>query len=75
MVGVLILVLVEDGLGVSVKTLFDNVDTVLILVLVEDGLGECKHIYKKFYCRVLILVLVEDGLGGRSCSRYYAVSS
>ena len=37
---VLILVLVEDGLGVSYKDTFHgNFTPVLILVLVEDGLG------------------------------------
>ena len=38
---VLILVLVEDGLGDLVDTrLYENLEPVLILVLVEDGLGE-----------------------------------
>ena len=36
---VLILVLVEDGLGVSQKCGKSNPFSVLILVLVEDGLG------------------------------------
>ena len=60
---VLILVLVEDGLGETVngrKLLYK----VLILVLVEDGLGEVSY-KDTFHCKfpVLILVLVEDGLG------------
>ena len=38
---VLILVLVEDGLGDTYETLYHLLfETVLILVLVEDGLGE-----------------------------------
>ena len=36
---VLILVLVEDGLGAPKKGYSDTIFTVLILVLVEDGLG------------------------------------
>ena len=36
---VLILVLVEDGLGVSIMTRTNLKIKVLILVLVEDGLG------------------------------------
>ena len=62
---VLILVLVEDGLGdqqyIPVKTLKRFV---LILVLVEDGLGVLVLNTKQTIPqRVLILVLVEDGLG------------
>ena len=41
---VLILVLVEDGLGETVETYdIENYVLVLILVLVEDGLGEEKQ--------------------------------
>ena len=36
---VLILVLVEDGLGGNRKTAHGYIQLVLILVLVEDGLG------------------------------------
>ena len=36
---VLILVLVEDGLGVQINWIMAHIITVLILVLVEDGLG------------------------------------
>ena len=39
-VGVLILVLVEDGLGVHPVEVVEKIKAVLILVLVEDGLGE-----------------------------------
>mgnify|MGYP004581503007 CR=1 FL=1 len=40
--GVLILVLVEDGLGVGGLPAENSKDLyVLILVLVEDGLGDC----------------------------------
>ena len=43
---VLILVLVEDGLGVKGAS-FNTVPIgVLILVLVEDGLGEFKELHK-----------------------------
>ena len=62
---VLILVLVEDGLGGDLAAAIRSVtEAVLILVLVEDGLGgltraaPSPHSYP-----VLILVLVEDGLG------------
>ena len=42
--GVLILVLVEDGLGGSAQgAVSKNVTEVLILVLVEDGLGDTKN--------------------------------
>ena len=37
---VLILVLVEDGLGAPKNYIYGNIRCVLILVLVEDGLGE-----------------------------------
>ena len=63
---VLILVLVEDGLGeidLAGNPLRDP--TVLILVLVEDGLGALQKTYGfPIMMKVLILVLVEDGLGG-----------
>ena len=36
---VLILVLVEDGLGGTLADIFSSFTSVLILVLVEDGLG------------------------------------
>ena len=63
---VLILVLVEDGLGVF-DILADCTDwhEVLILVLVEDGLGVVDLLTLNLKdMEVLILVLVEDGLGG-----------
>ena len=62
---VLILVLVEDGLGgfPSVGRLH-RLEIVLILVLVEDGLGAAKAgDVLDLQTMVLILVLVEDGLG------------
>ena len=61
---VLILVLVEDGLGVFELLIgWEIRDIVLILVLVEDGLGVLAAALKALSARVLILVLVEDGLG------------
>ena len=42
--GVLILVLVEDGLGVLIDSPQLAVEFVLILVLVEDGLGDREYI-------------------------------
>ena len=64
---VLILVLVEDGLGDCIVGLMKcGRRSVLILVLVEDGLGEgSKMGATLFGSLVLILVLVEDGLGDR----------
>ena len=61
---VLILVLVEDGLGVSENVVdWWSSPLVLILVLVEDGLGVDILMPKKINKgKVLILVLVEDGL-------------
>ena len=62
---VLILVLVEDGLGVYLSALSIVLyAVVLILVLVEDGLGALKSRRYETLREVLILVLVEDGLGG-----------
>ena len=63
---VLILVLVEDGLGDLAA--LPNTTTpkrVLILVLVEDGLGAPNQGRMIFFALVLILVLVEDGLGAQ----------
>ncbi len=64
-VNVLILVLVEDGLGVSNNMIIlRQKEYVLILVLVEDGLGVgCIWDDQDTVLIVLILVLVEDGLG------------
>ena len=60
---VLILVVVEDGLGDAIQVRATSWGTVLILVVVEDGL-EGKQ-YKCIGLKevVLILVVVEDGLG------------
>ena len=61
---VLILVLVEDGLGEESLLHINKQVHVLILVLVEDGLGVViKDQQGGTYQEVLILVLVEDGLG------------
>ena len=61
---VLILVLVEDGLGLnSISSSGTASKKVLILVLVEDGLGPILARYRGRVEIVLILVLVEDGLG------------
>ena len=61
--GVLILVVVEDGLRAVTaddKELFN--DVVLILVVVEDGLRGCVDLNQKKRRNVLILVVMEDGL-------------
>ena len=60
---VLILVLVEDGLGALTRVATNLMHLVLILVLVEDGLGGAISQRGKRGEIVLILVLVEDGLG------------
>ena len=60
---VLILVLVEDGLGDKWNVGVEPYKQVLILVLVEDGLGVKSKIMDEKQTMVLILVLVEDGLG------------
>ena len=60
---VLILVLVEDGLGGQRYAASSKNATVLILVLVEDGLGVKTWKITIHGFGVLILVLVEDGLG------------
>ena len=63
---VLILVLVEDGLGAATTVFPKRIpEVVLILVLVEDGLGGCGKRSYRMGRIVLILVLVEDGLGVR----------
>ena len=62
---VLILVLVEDGLGGTYWPTFVGYAKVLILVLVEDGLGGRVGSQLHHRKQVLILVLVEDGLGGQ----------
>ena len=61
LIRVLILVLMEDGLGHYIKQLC-LILKVLILVLMEDGLGPTIIIIYSFI-KVLILVLMEDGLG------------
>ena len=63
MITVLILVLVEDGLGGDSTRLLGSQNFVLILVLVEDGLGGDSTRLLGSQNFVLILVLVEDGLG------------
>ena len=69
---VLILVLVEDGLGELKRQSSENwVAKVLILVLVEDGLGVRSAYLKELEAlNVLILVLVEDGLGEEENTSY-----
>ena len=70
--GVLILVLVEDGLrGAKALFLSYSLKNVLILVLVEDGLRGLKNSKTKLGTVVLILVLVEDGLREASRCRSY----
>ena len=64
---VLILVLVEDGLGENRNFNKTPAFLVLILVLVEDGLGAICILQSSASQQVvLILVLVEDGLGVQS---------
>ena len=63
MLGVLILVLVEDGLGGEIHLPKLLHLRVLILVLVEDGLGGWFDDRVFTLNAVLILVLVEDDLG------------
>ena len=61
---VLILVLVEFGLGDNRAKMRETVTLVLILVLVEFGLGVIQRKYTlSVTSNVLILVLVEFGLG------------
>ena len=60
---VLILVLMEDGLGDRKYELFRVGSVVLILVLMEDGLGVSVSELVADENVVLILVLMEDGLG------------
>ena len=64
-VPVLILVLVEFGLGDQTMETIQINDDVLILVLVEFGLGEPAGRGIATQLLVLILVLVEFGLGER----------
>ena len=62
-VTVLILVLMEDTLGVSFFVPTGIFSHVLILVLMEDTLGEVKYTDNSNFFFVLILVLMEDTLG------------
>ena len=66
---VLILVLMEYGLGAVTVTLVKvERDEVLILVLMEYGLGDIREEYDNERSPVLILVLMEYGLGaGVTC--------
>ena len=65
---VLILVVVEDGLGAREGSLLPECNQVLILVVVEDGLGEVTYLLEAVLIAiVLILVVVEDGLGDCEC--------
>ena len=62
--GVLILVLLDDGLGPLCRCLLKcHIRNVLILVLLDDGLGPPKFDASGNLMRVLILVLLDDGLG------------
>ena len=61
---VLILVVVEDSLGVSQQNRQSHYSSiVLILVVVEDSLGELSRRATCGIREVLILVVVEDSLG------------
>ena len=61
---VLILVLVDNGLGRDVEALWSLDIAVLILVLVDNGLGlDGSKPVPTLLLRVLILVLVDNGLG------------
>ena len=65
---VLILVLVESGLGDVINVSLQRIEeAVLILVLVESGLGGGSETRFSFQNQgVLILVLVESGLGAQN---------
>ena len=69
---VLILVLMEDTLGVirSIVTIV-NEGSVLILVLMEDTLGGVLIFIMNAINLVLILVLMEDTLGAMCCNKFY----
>ena len=60
---VLILVLMEYGLGPKLADLEEGTDYVLILVLMEYGLGQRTLFLYGTLIVVLILVLMEYGLG------------
>ena len=60
---VLILVLVDVGLGHDRQAWFDPALLVLILVLVDVGLGPPAALCGEVQAGVLILVLVDVGLG------------
>ena len=62
-VTVLILVLMEDTLGVSFFVPTGIFSHVLILVLMEDTLGVSFFVPTGIFSHVLILVLMEDTLG------------
>ena len=64
---VLILVVVEYGLGEEKFQLLCQLPSVLILVVVEYGLGVLMHYNKIMILAVLILVVVEYGLGEEQC--------
>ena len=59
---VLILVVVDDGLVLSLHLLLFLMHAVLILVVVDDGLVPNELTLVAQGCRVLILVVVDDGL-------------
>ena len=61
---VLILVLLDDGLGLQIDLWATYDRFVLILVLLDDGLGPTTNIgEQRNVPTVLILVLLDDGLG------------
>ena len=69
---VLILILMEDTLGVAKKFLSVDFSGVLILILMEDTLGVSVLVIMLFASvKVLILILMEDTLGEHLKFKYY----
>ena len=63
---VLILVLVEDGLGVWQRRKKVAAPLVLILVLVEDGLGDPQRIFHVFHSRACLNPCFSGGWSRRA---------
>ena len=62
---VLILVVLEDAIGVQLLTTTTISYSVLILVVLEDAIGEFSHFVLFDLMCVLILVVLEDAIGGK----------
>ena len=72
--GVLILVVVDDGGIGLLKQTPSLKEVVLILVVVDDG-GIDINDFDRFICLVLILVVVDDGGIAAFCSLSRSLSS